>query len=248
MAAENKPIYDHHVEMYLDFVDRVLAQEPSLFGSMLEIFEHRLAGRLKGARVLDIACGEGYLSRFLVDRGAGQVIGIDLSSALIEVAKQRGTAANLSFCVDNAQTLATVEDGSIDIAVSQMAAMDIADHVAMFRSTRRVLKPGGAFVFSLLHPCFEGPYQLPDEEPLLLGEDGLPAARVVRRYASEGHWLSEGAGVRGHVGSYHRRLSTYVNDLVSTSFRLDAMDEPVFEGQGLFSEVPRVLIVCAEAR
>jgi ubiquinone/menaquinone biosynthesis C-methylase UbiE len=242
-----RPIYDEHTRMYIDFVDRVLAAEPSLFGRMLTLFEQLIGSRLKDAHVLDIACGEGYLSRFLTERGALAVTGIDISSGLIDVARDRSDGPNISFRVDDAQELATFGDGSVDIAVSQMAMMDIADHVRMFEAVHRVLQASGAFVFSLLHPCFEGPYHPPDENPLLVDENQTPVARVVRRYASEGYWRADGAGVRGHVGSYHRTLSTYLNDLVRTGFRLEAMAEPVFEGQGLFSEVPRVLIVSAVA-
>jgi hypothetical protein len=42
-------------------------------------------------------------------------------------------------------------------------------------------------------------------------------------------------------------LSTYVNTLVRSGFRLDSMEEPVFEGQNLFAEVPRVMILSGTA-
>ena len=246
-ALTGGTIYDEHVRMYVEFVDRVLAQEPSLFGHMLSVFETMLAGRLKDARVLDVACGEGYLSRFLALLGPRSVVGVDISSALIEIARERATdAPSVTFHVEDAQELASIQDASIDVAVSQMALMDVADHRALFAAVRRVLAHGGAFVFSLLHPCFESPYG-PDDDPsrFLTDDDGAFTANVVRLYATEGHWKSPSEGVRGSVGSHHRMLSTYLNDLLACGFRLERIEEPVSDVPGLFSQVPRVMIVAA---
>ena len=241
----NETIYDKHVQFYLDFVDRNLADENGLWHVLLSRFKEILGDRLKGALVCDIACGEGYLSRFLGQLGPQEVIGIDLSAALINAAKQRSNAVNLSYRVDDAQQLRTFPDASVDVAVSQLAIMDIPDHRAMFRSVRRVLKAGGVFVFSLLHPCFETPFQAPEESQLLLDANGNPTAFIVRRYAKEGLWQSGGTGVRGHMGAYHRTLSTLLNDLLAAGFLLEKLEEPVVEGRGLFSQVPQALIVAA---
>jgi 2-polyprenyl-3-methyl-5-hydroxy-6-metoxy-1,4-benzoquinol methylase len=240
-------VYDEHVQMYLDFVDRVLASDPSLFGRMRDLIGEMLGERLSGARVLDVACGEGYLSRYAASLGAAEVTGIDISSELIEIARSRADAPQLTFRVDDARTLATVDTDAIDVAVSQMAIMDVEDHVAMFNAVSRVLRPGGAFVFSLLHPCFEGPFKPPDEHPLLPADGAEPIARVVWRYATEGHWQPESGGVRSHVGSYHRMLSTYLNELVRSGFRFEEMAEPVFPEMGLLAQVPRVMIISATA-
>lgn len=240
-------VYDKSVKEYVDFVDRALAGQPSFFGEMLDVFRILLAHRLAGARICDVACGEGYLSRYLADLGASEVVGIDLSSGLIDVAQQRTEAPHVSFLVDDAQHLSSQAEDSLDVVVSQMALMDVADHHAMFRAVHRVLKPEGAFAFSLLHPCFEGPYEPPEKPQFLVDEHDTRVACVVHRYATEGHWQAEGAGLRGRVGSYHRTLSTYINDLVATGFRLARLVEPVFDVPGIGAEVPRVLMVLAYA-
>jgi ubiquinone/menaquinone biosynthesis C-methylase UbiE len=241
----NETVYDQHVQFYIDFVDRNLADENGLWQVLLSRFKEILGDRLNGARVCDIACGEGYLSRFLGQLGPQEVIGIDVSAALIDAARQRSNGANLSYRVDDAQQLQTFSDASVDIVVSQLAIMDIPDHRALFRSVRRVLKVGGVFVFSLLHPCFETPFQAPDESPFLVDESGNPIAYVVRRYAEEGFWQSGGTGVRGHMGAYHRTLSTLLNDLLAAGFLLEKLDEPVVEGRGLLSQAPQALLIAA---
>jgi len=118
--------------------------------------------------------------------------------------------------------------------------MDVADHRAMFAAVRRVLAPGGLFVFTMLHPCFEGrPFHVTEAPPYLFDEAGLPEAYVVRRYATEGHWNSGGEGVRGRMGAYHRTLSTYVNDLIAAGFVLERLEEPRVGDPGVLQEPRR---------
>jgi ubiquinone/menaquinone biosynthesis C-methylase UbiE len=240
-------VYDQHASFYVDFVDAQLSSSDGMPGTALARLESLLGDRLQGARVCDLACGEGYLSRHLAAAGAAAVTGIDISAELIAIARQRTADARVTFQVDDAQVLGSLGDRSFDVAVSQLALMDIPDHVAMFRATRRVLRDGGVFAFSILHPCFHAPFREPDDSPYLDGDDGQPTARVIRRYATEGHWSSGGTGVRGRVGAYHRTLSTLVNDLLAAGFGIEALDEPVVPGGGLWAEVPPVLIVVATA-
>jgi len=240
-------IYDTHVAFYIDFVDQALASQDSLWHLLLARFQEILGNRLHGARVGDIACGEGYLSRFLGPLGPQQVIGVDISTTLVKIATQRNKAPNISFRVDDAQHLRTFSDASLDIAVSQLAIMDIPDHGALFQSVRRVLTTTGAFVFSLLHPCFEAPFHVPDQTPFLVDANHTPVACIVHRYASEGYWQSGGTGVRGHMGAYHRTLSTLLNDLLAAGFVLEKLEEPVWGDDGLSAEVPRVVLVAARA-
>jgi ubiquinone/menaquinone biosynthesis C-methylase UbiE len=243
----NETIYDKHVTFYVDFVDQALASQDSLLNICLTRIKEILGDRLPGARVVDIACGEGYLSRFLGRLGPQKVIGVDISAALVEIAAQRSKTANTSFRVDDAQHLRTFSDASLDVAVSQMAIMDIPDHRALFRSVHRVLTSSGIFVFSLLHPCFETPFQLPEQSQFLVDANNTPIACIVHRYAREGYWQSGGTGVRGHMGAYHRTLSTLLNDLLAAGFLLERLEEPVLGDNGVAAEVPRALLVAARS-
>jgi len=91
------------------------------------------------------------------------------------------------------------------------------------------------------------PFHVPDAPQFLVDVSGTPTACVVRQYASEGFWQSGGTGVRGHMGAYHRTLSTLLNDLLAAGFHLEKLDEPVLQGGGLLAEVPRILLVTARA-
>jgi hypothetical protein len=82
---------------------------------------------------------------------------------------------------------------------------------------------------------------------LLFDANDVAMARIIRRYVTEGFWQSGGEGVRGHMGAYHRTLSTIINDLLAAGFTLERLDEPVVEMGGLSSEVPGVLLFAARS-
>lgn len=245
-------IYDQHAQFYVDFVDRGLASDGGYVALLRSTVLALLGGRLAGARVCDLCCGEGYTGRYLLAEGAAEVVGIDLSAELIAVARARAPTGPISYRVDDAHTLASVADAAFDVVVSQMAMMDVASHRAMFGAVRRAVAPGGVFVFTLLHPCFEGrPFHVRDAPPYLFDDAGQPVAYVVQRYATERHWNSGGDGVRGRMGAYHRTLSTYINDLIAAGFALERLEEPLagFNAAkiGIMAEVPTVLAVAARA-
>jgi ubiquinone/menaquinone biosynthesis C-methylase UbiE len=241
-------VYDRNADFYVDFVDRGLAEDR--YAGVLALMAALIGDRIEGARVCDLCCGEGYLGRHLIAHGAQEIIGVDVSAALLERAKARAPSAHLSYRLDDAQTLSSIGDGALDVVASQMALMDVPDHRALFAAARRVLKRGGVFVFSTLHPCFKArPFHVREAPENLLDESGAPIGVVIRRYASEGHFNSGGDGVRGRMGSYHRMLSTYVNDLIAAGFAIERLEEPL-DGPAhgaLFAEVPMTLIVAAHA-
>lgn len=84
MAPDVKTQYSDIAEAYTScsssLLNRIYFAEPSFF---------KVVGNLLGLRVLDLACGDGRLTRMLVERGAGEVIGVDVEPKMIELAKQR---------------------------------------------------------------------------------------------------------------------------------------------------------------
>lgn len=238
--------YDANVEYYVQHVDKALVDPKGFWQPLLKCYDSLLKERLPGRSVVDIACGEGHLSRRLAALGAGRVVGIDISGELLQVAAQRTSDPRVTFRKDDAQALESLPSASIDIAVSKLAIMDIPNHRTLFRAVHRVLIPDGFFVFSLLHPCFEAPFHLPEAPQFQEDESGAPAAYLVHEYAREGHWFSGGDGVRGRVGAYHRTLSTLINDLLAAGFTLRGLYEPTPTTSGLFGRVPRALLLEAQ--
>jgi SAM-dependent methyltransferase len=100
-------------------------------------------------RVLDIGCGAGGTTREAARRApAGGAVGVDLSSAMLEVARrsaEREGLGNVRFVQADAQ-VHPFPAGSFDVAISRTGAMFFADPVAAFSNIGRALVGGGRLV------------------------------------------------------------------------------------------------------
>lgn len=239
--SDLRTVYDDHAEFYAERMGD--GCETGQTGPAIIDF----LGDVEGSDILDLACGEGYFTRWLARHGA-RATGVDASSRLLARARQRAGDLPIAFHHEDAQRLACLDDESFDAVLCSMAMMDIPDLAPTLVSVHRVLRPGGRFVFGILHPCFCSPFNArnpPDETDA----DGNVRAMRVTRYGTEGRWYSDGRGMLGHFGSYHRRLETYVNGLIEAGFTIQQMREPlapqVDDGPRrlLGAEIPHFLVI-----
>ncbi len=105
------------------------------------------AGLRPGDRVLDVGCGTGRTTRDAA-RITGSAVGVDLSSAMLDVARRRAAEEGLTgvrFEQADAQVAAFPPAG-FDVAISRTGAMFFADPVAALANVGRALVPGGRLV------------------------------------------------------------------------------------------------------
>ncbi|HEU5414394.1 MAG TPA: class I SAM-dependent methyltransferase [Candidatus Angelobacter sp.] len=100
-----------------------------------------------GQRVLDIACGTGEpaISIATLLQANGEVVGVDISPAPLEIARQRAQHRNLrnvQFEQCDAHRL-SFPDNSFDQVTSRLGIMFFEDLSNALREMHRVLKPGG---------------------------------------------------------------------------------------------------------
>lgn len=100
-----------------------------------------------GARVLDVGCGTGLLGRALMQRGALQVDGIDISTASLRHAEERGCYARLIR--HDLQVLPLpVPDDAYDAAAAVGVMSYIADAPALMRDLCRAVRRDGVITFT----------------------------------------------------------------------------------------------------
>lgn len=126
-----------------------------------------------GERLLDIGCGAGQTTLELAAAVApgGEVLGLDISRPLLEVARARPAVPGVRFLEGDAQTHA-FEPAGFDGAFSRFGVMFFADPPAAFANIRRALKPGGRLAFVCWRAMGENPIMT---APLTAALAHLPA-------------------------------------------------------------------------
>jgi ubiquinone/menaquinone biosynthesis C-methylase UbiE len=203
--------YDEVAEWY----DTTLAGD-SRFAAMPRATAARLLGPPAG-RLLDIGCGGGSHTAAFAAAG-WNVVGVDISEAQLELARERGCEVALA----RAESL-PFEAASFDAAVSLWTHTDIDHWPAAVREARRVVRPGGPFVYVGVHPCFVGPHSL------FVEGKGVPKLhsgwyRRTGRY-DEAPGISA-TGLRYRVGATHVPLAELMQSFLDAGFRIEHVEEP----------------------
>ena len=194
----------------------------------------RLMELTPGASVLDVACGNGQLSRWMAQRGA-QVVAIDVSEKQIEMAKGHADTGvgRIDYRVIDASEPGELEglgNRDFDIIVCNMALMDMLEIEPLAGAIPHLLRHGGRFVFSVTHPCFN----MSDMRRIATeSEEGGVVSETfgieIRRYLTQ-------RTVRGlaMVGQpepqlyFERPLSSLIAPFLAKGLVLNAFEEPAF--------------------
>lgn len=104
----------------------------------------------KGDRVLDVACGTGDLSFAFARAGAGEVLGVDFTFEMLDIARQKnaaseGKAGPVRFATGDAMRL-PVPDGQFDVASIAFGIRNVATPQSAINEFARALKPGGRLI------------------------------------------------------------------------------------------------------
>jgi len=195
----------------------------------------RLLKLQPGETVLEIGCGNGVFARRMAQLGA-HVIATDFSAQFLERARAR--SAEHADRIDYRLVDATHEEEIValgvqrfDAAVCNQAIMDMTEIEPLMRGIRRVVKPGGRFVFSLSHPCFnQVGTTFSVEETTINGE--LVTTYAIKTTSYLHVRAQKGGGMRGEpVPHYYfdRPLHVLFTTCFQADLVLDGLEEPAFD-------------------
>jgi SAM-dependent methyltransferase len=109
-----------------------------------------LLGPKPGERILDAGCGTGRnLAR--LDASGARAVGVDLSTGMLRVAR-RAVPGVPALCADIQRALPFAAE-SFDAVLCALIGEHLDDLDGTFREARRVLRPGGRYLFTVYHPA-----------------------------------------------------------------------------------------------
>ena len=183
--------YDDWAQSYDDDLASWSYQAPAVVADTV------VARAPAGESVLDVGCGTGLVGRALRARGfAGRLLGIDISAASLEVARECGAYHSLERA--DLQERLAFDDDSVDAVVCVGVMTYLPDVEAVWREFARVARPGGLVVVTQREDLWET----------------RSCQTVVDRLHAEGVWspldvtgpapyLPEGYGGTPAVGCYY---------------------------------------------
>ena len=196
-------------------------------------------------RVLDLGCGYGWHCRYAVEHGAECVMGVDLSSKMLEVAEKINAHEKIAY------RRAAIEDlafpcETFDVVLSSLAFHYVKNFTPIVHNISQWLKKDGKFVFSVEHPLFTS-Y---GTQEWYSDEKGNILHFPVDNYFYEGQRDALFLGEK--VVKYHRTLTTYLDTLLQNGFEIQRIIEPqppqeMMDLPGMADEMRRPMMLLVSA-
>jgi len=174
--------------------------------------------------VLDVGCGTAVLTR-VISVHFRHVVGIDPSQESIRIAREYvGKSANVIIECATISEFAKTNRSPFDLSVANMTLQAIELLPPALASISNVLKPGGAFIFSVPHPCFWANHR---SEIVSSG---------YRYYAPASYEIpftisNDPEPLPSPIPYYHRSLEAYSTELYDAGFTIEKIYEPFPDSQ-----------------
>lgn len=174
---------------------------------------------LEGKNVLDMGCGEGYVGRQILKKGAKHVDGIDISDNMIANAIQIQLNENIENASYQAMDISDFkveqqEEYDLIVAMFLFNYLTIEETQATMEKAIRLLKPGGYFIFSVPHPLLA--YLKKDKYPFYFEVNGGYFSGRNNLFPGE-IWRRDGVPV--NVQCVHKTVQDYFMCLKNANFK-----------------------------
>ncbi len=175
---------------------------------------------LGGCAVLELGCGTGKNTVWLAEH-ADSVVSLDCSARMLAVARERVVSPSVQFIQHDVRTTWPVADASIDLVVADLVLEHVENLAPVFAEIARVLRAGGQFFLSELHPY-----------------------RQIR--GGQAHFNDSLSGETVYVTAFVHSVSDFVNGGLAAELILEQLGE--WHDDGAKDGAPRLLSVLFRKR
>ena len=167
-------------------------------------------GDVRRLKVLDAGCGPGIMLKWLLDNGAEETVGFDVSPAMVALAKERTGGRAALHVADMAEPLPFLPDAHFDLVTSSLAIDYVKDWRTPLNEFKRVLKSAGRLVFTVQHPM--GSY------------DWFKPPSAFGVHLCETDWTGF-TKEPVTVPDYYRSFDEIINPVINAGFRVERLTE-----------------------
>lgn len=201
----------------------------------------KLLPNLTGKNVLDLGCGFGWHCSY-----AAKVVGIDLSYNMLNEAKKRHSAPNITYLQCAIEDYAYPAN-QFDVVLSSLALHYVPFFDEICKKIWHCLHDDGDFIFSVEHPIFTA----------YGNQDWIYNAQHKPEYWPVDHYFEEGKRTAIFLGKsvtkYHKTLTTYCNGLLQNGFIITHLVEPMppkemMDFPGMKNELRRPMMLLIAAK
>jgi ubiquinone/menaquinone biosynthesis C-methylase UbiE len=182
----------------------------------------RIATPLKGKKVLDLACGQGFFTKAFYEAGA-EMSAVDISAELILLALAQ-SPKEIKYFVSPADKLDFAGDKQFDLVINVLAIQNIKEVDKVFAELFRVVKPAGKLIIVMNHPAF----RVPKHSAWGWNEKGNVQFRQLDSYMSESAVpivMNPGQEKSAETLSFHRPLQYYFKLFSKYGFKTVRLEE-----------------------
>ena len=184
----------------------------------------KLLPDLSGKSVLDLGCGYGHNCIDFVSRGAVNVVGVDISEKMLEIAKTESAHEKIRY-INMSMTDIGMLNEKFDFIYSSLAFHYVKDFDAFAKEMYAALNVCGQLLFSQEHPIITA--TVDGKGHFNKDENGNRISYTFSDYNRSGerrvHWYVDG------VIKYHRTFSDIITALAKAGFVIEEVCEPTPE-------------------
>lgn len=111
----------------------------------------KMMPNLKNKKILDLGCGDGNMSEYFIKNGAKKVVGIDVSTNMIEEAKKNNKYDNVEYYLMKMENISKITE-KFDIVYSSLAFHYVKDYNKLLKNIYSLLKTNGILLYSQESP------------------------------------------------------------------------------------------------